>query len=76
VNFALSHVGPPIDLLPYRGYSDVALMIRQRAQPEHRQRPAVGSLVVADEIRVREVSGIGRQPRIEELRDADNDGHR
>jgi hypothetical protein len=42
---------------------------------EHRELPGVGSLIVADEIRITvcafqlEISGVGRQPGIEYLRD-------
>jgi hypothetical protein len=44
---------------------------------EHRQLPGVGSLIVADEIRVAvrasefEVPVVGRQPRVEHFRDGD-----
>src|SRR5207244_7927606 len=44
---------------------------------EHRQLPGVGSLIVADEIRITvcasqlEVPVVGRQPRVKHLRDGD-----
>src|SRR5205085_5830051 len=43
--------------------------------PEHRELPGVGSLIVADEIRITvcafqlEISVVGRQPGVEHLRD-------
>jgi hypothetical protein len=67
--------GPPYGLIlkDFRAHSSANVF-----GAEHRQFPGVGSLVVANEIRIAvgasefEVPVVGRQPRIEHLRDGDS----